>query len=130
MKLILVFLMILWGIKILFYVFSIRIPSGLKIITILFYLRWYRSLKVNFHKSMLVSVYVVDSWLTEVALMLNCKMDHLSFLYLGLPNGGDSHKFNLWHPLLVLIKNKNCQVGRIETFLRVVVCSCEVCHIQ
>jgi len=30
-------------------------------------------LKVNFHKSMLIGVNVNDSWLTEAALVLNCK---------------------------------------------------------
>jgi len=46
-------------------------------------------LKVNFHKSMLVGVNITESWFTEAATLLNCKMGKVSFLYLGLPIGGN-----------------------------------------
>ncbi|KEH29070.1 hypothetical protein MTR_4g021850 [Medicago truncatula] len=46
------------------------------------------SLKVNFHKSELVSVNVNGSWLLEVAAILNCKVTTLPILYLGLPVDG------------------------------------------
>jgi len=36
---------------------------------------------------MLVGVNVADSWLNEETSVLNCKMGHLLFLYLGLPIG-------------------------------------------
>lgn len=31
-------------------------------------------LKVNFHKSLLMDVNIADSWLTEAASLLNCKV--------------------------------------------------------
>lgn len=37
-------------------------------------------LKVNFHKSMLVGVNAGASWLNEVALVLKCKVQKLSFV--------------------------------------------------
>ena len=63
-------------------------------------------LKVSFHKSMLFGINIIDSWLTEVASVLCCKMGHLPFLYLGLPIGGDSCSLNFWRPLLDQIKSR------------------------
>ena len=63
-------------------------------------------LKVNFHKSMLLSVNIHDSWLAEAAFVLNCKLGHVPFLYLGLPIGGDSHKLKFWQPLIDRIKSR------------------------
>ena len=42
------------------------------------------SLKLNLHKSLLVGVNVNDSWLNEAATVLNCKIEKLLFIYLGL----------------------------------------------
>jgi len=44
-------------------------------------------LKVNFQKSMLTSVNINDSWLTEAASVLRCRVDQVPFMYLGLPIG-------------------------------------------
>ena len=57
-------------------------------------------LKVNFHKSMLTGVNVSDSWLSEAALVLNCRKGTIPFVYLGLPIGGDSRKLSFWKPVL------------------------------
>jgi len=57
-------------------------------------------LKVNFHKSMLTGVNVNDSWLAEVALVMNCRRGSIPFVYLGLPIGGDSTKRNFWKPVI------------------------------
>jgi len=46
-------------------------------------------LKVNFHKSSLVGVNINTSWLSEEATVLGFKVGKVSFLYLGLPVGGD-----------------------------------------
>lgn len=54
------------------------------------------NLKVNFHKSVLVGVNVPQSWLLEVAEVLNCKVGSLPILYLGLPVGGDLRRLNFW----------------------------------
>ncbi|KEH41360.1 hypothetical protein MTR_1g049220 [Medicago truncatula] len=49
-------------------------------------------LKVNFHKSLLVGINIGDSWLTEAASILNCKVGEIPFLYLGLSIGGDPRR--------------------------------------
>jgi len=54
-------------------------------------------LKVNFHKSSLVWVNINASWLSEVASVLGCKV---SFLYLGLPIGGDPRRLLFWEPVV------------------------------
>jgi len=53
-------------------------------------------LKVNFHKSMLIGVNITDSWLTEAALVMNCRRGSILFVYLGLPIGGDYRKLSFW----------------------------------
>jgi hypothetical protein len=60
-------------------------------------------LKVNFHKSMLVGVNISESWLHEAASVLHCKIGKVPFLYLGLPNGGDSRRLGFWEPMLTRI---------------------------
>jgi hypothetical protein len=47
-------------------------------------------LKVNFHKSMLVGVNIVQAWLRDAASVLNCKLSSIPFIYLGLPIGGNT----------------------------------------
>ena len=64
------------------------------------------SLKVNFHKSMLLGVNIHDSWLAEAASVLNCKLGKAPFLYLGLPIGGDPRKLKFWQPLMDRIKSR------------------------
>jgi hypothetical protein len=49
-------------------------------------------LKVNYHKSMLVGINVDESWLSEAASVLSCKIGRIPFLYLGLPIGGDARR--------------------------------------
>ena len=57
-------------------------------------------LKVNFHKSMLTGVNVTASWLHEAAIVLNCRVGVLPFVYLGLPIGGDPRRLDFWKPIL------------------------------
>jgi hypothetical protein len=63
-------------------------------------------LKVNFHKSMLVGVNIVDSWLHEAASALRCRVGNVPFLYLGLPIGGDSRRLGFWEPVVSCIRNR------------------------
>jgi len=63
-------------------------------------------LKVNFHKSLLVGVNIADSWLTEAASILQCKVGKVPFLYLGLSIGGDPRKLAFWDPVLNTIKSR------------------------
>lgn len=57
-------------------------------------------LKVNYHKSMLFGINIKDSWLSEAALILSCKIGNIPFLYLGLPIGGDPRQLNFWDPVI------------------------------
>jgi mannosylglycoprotein endo-beta-mannosidase len=64
-------------------------------------------LKVIFHKSMLVRVNIPDSWLHTAATALSCKVEYVSFLYPGLPNGGDPRHLSFWDPVVTRIKNRS-----------------------
>lgn len=57
-------------------------------------------LKVNFNKSMLTGVNILDSWLSEAALVMNCRRGTIPFVYLGLSIGGDSRKYAFWKPVV------------------------------
>ncbi|XP_024640828.1 uncharacterized protein [Medicago truncatula] len=63
-------------------------------------------LKVNFHKSSLVGVNIYDSWLSEAASVLGCKVGKIPFLYLGLSIGGDPRRLLFWEPVVDRIKSR------------------------
>ena len=63
-------------------------------------------LKVNFNKSLITRVNVSDSWLYEAAMVLNCRVGTLPFVYLGLPIGGDSRKRDFWRLVLNSITSR------------------------
>jgi len=72
-------------------------------------------LKVNFNKSLLVGINICDSWLSEVASVLSCKVGKVPFLYLGLPIGGNPRRLSFWEPVLNHIKSRLS--GRNSQFL-------------
>jgi hypothetical protein len=76
---------------------------ALRVVLVLFELL--SSLKVNFHKSMLVGVNISHSWLHEAASVLRCKVGNVPFLYLGLPVGGDPRRLSFWEPVSTRIRN-------------------------
>jgi len=63
-------------------------------------------LKVNFRKSSLVGVNIHDSWLTEAAPVLGCRVGRMPFLYLGLPIGGDPRRLLFWDHIVSRIKSR------------------------
>ena len=63
-------------------------------------------LKVNFSKSLLVGVNVQGSWLSEAAMVLNCKVGTIPFMYLGLPIGGNASQLPFWEPLINHINSR------------------------
>ena len=75
-------------------------------------------LKVNFTKSQLVGVNVHQSWLTEAALVMRCRVGSLPFVYLGLPIGGNARLLSFWEPLLLRIKS------RLSAEVRLVIYAC------
>lgn len=70
-------------------------------------------LKVNFFKSQLVGANVPSSWLAEAALVLNCNVSSLPFVYIGLLIGGNAKRLAFWEPVLNRIKSRlsvwNCK---------------------
>jgi len=63
-------------------------------------------LKVNFNKSLLVGINIVESWLNEAASILNCKVGKIPFLYLGLSIGGNLNRLAFWDHVLHTIKSR------------------------
>ena len=63
-------------------------------------------LKVNFHKSMLTSINIAESWLNEAASILNCKVGTVPFLYPGLSIGGNPRRLAFWDPVVNTIKSR------------------------
>ncbi|RHN49937.1 putative RNA-directed DNA polymerase [Medicago truncatula] len=63
-------------------------------------------LKVTFSKSQLVGVNVERSWLLEAAKVLNCRVDALPFVYLGLPICGNARRLSFWVPVIDRIKSR------------------------
>jgi len=61
-------------------------------------------LKVNFSKSHLVGANVANSWLSEAAMVLNCKVGAIPFVYLGMSIGGNARRLSLWEPLINRLK--------------------------
>jgi len=63
-------------------------------------------LNVNFNKSMLVGINIAESWLTEAASILNCKVGKVPYLYLGLSIDGDPQRLAFWNPVMNSIKSR------------------------
>jgi hypothetical protein len=49
---------------------------------------------------------VADSLLVEAAVVLNCKIGHLRFVYLGIPIGGIPRQLSFWQSLVENIRKK------------------------
>jgi len=77
---------------------------SMRVILILF--ETLSGLKVNFSKSQLVGVNVASSWLSEAAMVLNCKVGSIPFVYLGLPIGGNARRLSFWDLLITRIKSR------------------------
>jgi len=67
-------------------------------------------LKVNFNKSLLTGVNVSDSWLSEAAMVMNCRRGTIPFVYFGFPIGGDSRKLCFWKSVV------DCIVKRLSSW--------------
>jgi len=63
-------------------------------------------LKVNFHKSMLTSVNICDSWLGAAASALHYRVGKVPFVYLGLLVGGDARRLSVWEPVVSRISSR------------------------
>jgi len=63
-------------------------------------------LKVNFSKSHLVGVNVANSWLSEAAMVLNCRVGSIPFVYLGLLIGGNARRLSFWESPISRLKSR------------------------
>ena len=63
-------------------------------------------LKVNFHKSKLAGINVLESKLDCYAKNLNCGQMVVPFIYLGLEVGGNPRKKKFWEPVLNKLKSR------------------------
>lgn len=61
---------------------------------------WCSNQKVNWERSALCGINIEENKLISVAGKLNCKAEHLPFLYLGLPLGRYSKKVSFWQPVI------------------------------
>jgi len=77
---------------------------GMHVILLLF--ESLSGLKVNFSKSCLVCVNVATSWLSEAAMVLNCRVGSIPFLYSGLSIGGNARRLSFWEPLISRLKSR------------------------
>ena len=57
-------------------------------------------------KSALCGINGDDGKLLLVATRLNCKMDHLPLIYVGLPLGGYPKKVEFWQPVIDKLQGK------------------------
>jgi hypothetical protein len=64
------------------------------------------SLKVNFHKSMLVWVNIPDSWLNAAATAFHCKVGDAPFLCLGIPIDDDLRRLGFREPVVTRIQKR------------------------
>jgi len=55
---------------------------------------------LNFSQSQLVGVNVYVSWLSEAALVMNCKVGYVPFVYLILPICGNVRRLAFWDPII------------------------------
>lgn len=53
-------------------------------------------MKINFPKSKLSGVAVENSFIVRFASLLNCRQMEISFIYLGLPVGGNPRRLETW----------------------------------
>jgi hypothetical protein len=89
--------------------------------------------KVNYHKSILVGINIVESWLQEAFSILSCKIGKIHFMYLGLPIGGDARRLSFWDAVIERLnsrlserKSRNLSYGGRLIFLKSVLSSLHV----
>jgi len=69
-------------------------------------------LKVNYHKSLLVGINIIESWLQEAAFILSCKIGKIYFMYLGIPIGGDARRLSFWDLVIERLKSRVLDVEK------------------
>lgn len=65
---------------------------------------WFSGQKINWEKSALCVINVEEHKLFSMATKI--KVEQLSFLYLGLPQGGHPKKVSFWKPIIDKLQGK------------------------
>lgn len=68
--------------------------------------KWCSSQKVNWEKSALCGIKIEDNKIISVAARLNCKVEYLPIMYVGLPLGGYPKKEAFWPPVIGKVQDK------------------------
>ena len=63
-------------------------------------------LKINFHKSIVCGVGISDSKVLNLSFVLNCKVQKLPLLYLGLSLGANPKRKSTWQPVVDKVRKK------------------------
>ena len=63
-------------------------------------------LKINYAKSSFGAVGKSEQWCKEAAELLNCKILHIPFTYLGIPIGANPRRSELWDPIVRKFERK------------------------
>ena len=58
------------------------------------------SLKINFAKSSVAAIRMLDQWSQQAASFLNCSLMSIPFVYLGIPIGANLRRCELWDPII------------------------------
>lgn len=66
-------------------------------------------LKINFYKSKLVSLEIEEREIMRLAGLLNCKVQRVPFIYLGLPVGGNPRRLGFWDPVVAKLRGRLTQ---------------------
>lgn len=80
--------------------------NGVNLICLLKCFEKASGLKINFKKSNLYGVGVLQSEVEDMARVLNCKPGKIPFIYLGLPVGGNMGRIDNWKPVVEKVRNK------------------------
>ena len=67
---------------------------------------WCSGQKVNWEKSAICGLNIDENKVLSVAVKLNCKVEQLPIMYLGLPLGGYPKKVSFWQPVIDKVQGK------------------------
>ena len=67
---------------------------------------WCSGWRINLEKSVLCGIIIDDNEVCSVAAMLNCRVEKLPLMYLGLRLGGYPKKESFWQPILNKVQGK------------------------
>lgn len=67
---------------------------------------WCSGQKVFWEKSVICGINIDEGRVHSIANLLNCKVESLPIMYLGLPSGGYPRKVSFWQPIIDKVQDK------------------------